>query len=159
MWLSLSSSAWSGFRGGANSLARDEVGPPPPGYVATVQGSGITVLKPPRALPCLATPQGVRRPRIWLGVRFGRGSENVHNVTASAFAPTGTKSTGKVFSPRPGWHYVSLHLRRPHEHAAPDETCGDGTWTLTYTIKSKAHPAVRHTRHFSFDVPAPSAGR
>jgi hypothetical protein len=37
---------------------------------------------------------------------------------------------------------------------APDETCGHGTWTLTYTIKSKAHPAVRHTRHFTFAVPA-----
>jgi hypothetical protein len=90
-----------------------------------------------------------------MGVRFGSGSARVSGVTASVFAPTGVKSTGKVFRPRPAWHYVSLHLRRVREHPAPDERCG-GTWTLSYTIKVAGHPELRHTRRFTFAVPAPA---
>ena len=139
----------------ATSVARDEPGPPPPGYVATGMGLGVPVLKPPGTLPCTVTPLGVRRPRTWFGVRFGHVSAKVGSVTASVFAPTGVKSTGKRFRSQRGWHYVSLHLRRVHEHPAPNESCG-GTWTVTYTITSEATPGVRHTRRFSFAVPNPA---
>ena len=143
------------FQVAATSVARDEPGPPPPGYVTTGMGFGVTVLKPPRALPCTVTPQGVRRPRIWFGVRFGHDSAKVGSVTASVFAPTGVKSTGKRFRPQRAWHYVSLHLRRGHEHPAPNESCG-GTWTVTYTINSEATTGVRHSRRFSFTMPNPA---